>query len=81
MLRDGVGTELNPIAKVTLYEGPEIIYHSDFDKQWRLGGKDDSYLFSLTGDQAINATEALIIMVINTGISSVTGQKPITLKD
>lgn len=83
VLRDGVGTEANPgdIVAIEVYDKNNKIDHSKHDKQWEIRGEfSDKVLFSLTGHQAINATKALIVMVKNTGISGVNGQKPTMLK-
>jgi len=65
------------IVRVKVYKGEDKIGHSEYDEQW-LGDKDEGR-FSLKGKQAINASKALIIIIINTGIFG-NGKKPAQLQ-
>jgi len=78
-VREESGTEDQPgsIVRVKVYQGEDKNGHSEFDDQWKLGDKDQS-IFSLKGKQAINASKALIIIIINTGIFG-NGKKPAQL--
>lgn len=55
------------ITGILRYSGPEKTDHSENDKKWKINKKgDDIIRFSLEGRIAINATKALITMVLQT---------------